>query len=189
MCQSASLRRNERKARRLRGAAAAWHRRLHDERESCALSTHSRGYIPLLLSYPRTTHARSTRFARTCIHACTGIACLSLPTRRKLARMHSAPYHSTPLHSSAPARVARFSRAAQHHGYVRKLYETRGSSLDPRESISPYDARPRDESAIPPPGKFWRGKKETTRNERTNRNTYGPNKFHLRKRTQERKFL
>lgn len=43
MCQSAGLRRNERKAR-LR-SATAWHRRLRDERESCALSTHPRRYI------------------------------------------------------------------------------------------------------------------------------------------------
>lgn len=75
----------------LRGATAAWHRRLRDERESCALSTHSRDYILLVLSYPRTAHALRA-FRTTCVHAYVAY----LPTyRRKLARMHSAPHHST----------------------------------------------------------------------------------------------
>ena len=64
MCQSAGLRRNERKAR-LR-SATAWHRRLHDERESCALSTHPRRYIQppahgLLLLSPLWTVLRARR--------------------------------------------------------------------------------------------------------------------------------
>jgi len=48
----------------LRGAA--WHRRLRDERESCALSTHPRGYIPLLLSYP---HGTLSHYAPTAFRA------------------------------------------------------------------------------------------------------------------------
>ena len=88
MCQSAGLRRNERKAR-LR-SATAWHRRLRDERESCALSTHPRRYIQppahgLLLLSPLRTVLRARRRVLPeerggAYNADTGCAPLTVPT-------------------------------------------------------------------------------------------------------------
>lgn len=79
----------------LRGATAAWHRRLRDERESCALSTHSRDYILLLLSYPRTAHARSTCISHD-VRACVRSLSTYLPPKTRTHALR-APHHSTLL--------------------------------------------------------------------------------------------
>ncbi|KYN38411.1 hypothetical protein ALC56_07452 [Trachymyrmex septentrionalis] len=62
MCQSASLRQNERKAR----LTAAWHRRLRDEREELrVIDPFARLYSATTLLSARTAHACSTtRLAR-----------------------------------------------------------------------------------------------------------------------------
>ncbi|TGZ54327.1 hypothetical protein DBV15_08197 [Temnothorax longispinosus] len=82
----------------LRGAAAAWHRRLRDERESCALSTHSRDYILLLYSPIRTRHTLALRVSHD-VHTCVRGLPIStyLPPKTRTHALRAIPLHSTSL--------------------------------------------------------------------------------------------
>jgi hypothetical protein len=80
------------------GLRGAWHQRLRDERESCALSIHPRCCV---LSSIRARGTRSTHPPRFAQRVVTYLPTYLPTCRRKLARMHSAPLEST---ESAPYR-------------------------------------------------------------------------------------